>query len=219
MKSKFTAPALASAFAVACAAGAAAETREMSAHVHGHGSLSIAMEGDRILLALRAPGADIVGFEHPAESNADKAAIAAALVRLARPLDLFRFPEAAGCAATKVEAEHEQDEHDDEHAEHDDEHKDEHDDEHAEHDDEHKDEHADEHAEHAGEEDGERHSEFHAEYLLTCAAPEAADRIELHYFALFPNALELEVEAVTATGAHVFGIERDDPVLDLAGKL
>lgn len=217
MRPKLATLALAPVLAAGWAAGATAETREMSAHVHGHGSLSIALEGDRLWLALRAPGADIVGFEHPAESEEDKAAIAAALARLARPLDLFRFPEAAGCAATEVEAEHEQDEdgHDDEHAEHDDEHKDEHDDEQAEHEDEHKDEHADEHAE----DDGERHSEFHAEYLLTCAAPEAADRIELNYFALFPNALELEVKAVTGTGAHVFEIGRDDPVLDLSGKL
>ena len=227
MKSKFAA-AFATALAAVWAGGAAAETRGMSAHVHGHGSLSVAWEGDRIALSFKAPGADIVGFEHPAESEADKAAIAAALAQLARPQELFRFPEAAGCAATEVaaelETEDEHDEHDDEHAEHadehDDAHKDEHEhkDEHAEHEDEHKDEHADEHAEHAGE-DEEHHTEFHAEYMLACAAPAAADRIEFPYFELFPNALELEVSAVTGKGAHVFEIARDDPVLDLAGRL
>ncbi|MGI9486920.1 MAG: ZrgA family zinc uptake protein [Geminicoccaceae bacterium] len=40
---------------------------------HGHNVLNIAIEGDRIEMEMIAPGADIVGFEHVALSEKDKA--------------------------------------------------------------------------------------------------------------------------------------------------
>ena len=63
------------------------------------------------------------------------------------------------------------------------------------------------------------HSEFHAEYLLTCADLGAISRIDFAYFATFPNARELEVQMVTGTGAQHFEIERDAPFLDLEGLI
>jgi len=37
------------------------------------------------------------------------------------------------------------------------------------------------------------------------------------YFDTFPNALELEVQIVSDTGAKAFEVERDEPKLDLQG--
>ena len=187
----------------------AEESRQLDAHEHGVGQLDIAFEGQQIAIELHAPGADIVGFEYAAENAKDRAAVDAAVATLARPLDLFILPEAAGCSVVQASAELEiEDAHDDEHAEHGDDHADE---DHAEHDDHKHEEHAehDDHADEAG------HTEFHAEYLLTCADPAAVSDITFAYFETFPNAFELEVQLISDTGATAFEVERDAPTLDL----
>lgn len=168
-------------------------TRELDSHEHGVGELNIAMEGKTIAMELHAPGADIVGFEYAATSDEDRAAIENAVATLAKPLDLFSFPDAAKCTVTRASAELEAEEDHDEHAEHDD---------HGEHDD---------HAEEAS------HTEFHAEYVLNCDNPDAISKIDFAYFEAFPNALELEVQIVSSAGAKAFEVERDAPTLDLRG--
>ena len=67
----------------------------------------------------------------------------------------------------------------------------------------------DDHADAAG------HTEFHAEYLLTCAQPDSVSAISFAYFQTFPNALELEVQVISDTGAQAFEVTRDAPTLDL----
>jgi hypothetical protein len=76
--------------------------REMGAHVHGEGALDIAVEDGRVMMAFAAPGADIVGFEHAATTDADRAAIEAAKAKLADPLALFAPAAAAGCAVVSA---------------------------------------------------------------------------------------------------------------------
>jgi len=200
-------------------AGAAhTQTRELDAHQHGHGALNIAFEGASVAMELEVPGADIVGFEHPAESDADRALIDAAIAQLAKPLELFAMPAAAGCTVTAANVallgEDDHDEHgDDLKDEHADDHKDE-------HDDDHKDDHADDHKdEHADEEGEEGHNEFHAEYALTCADLSAIDAIEFVYFERFPNAAELDIQLISDKGAKGFEVERDEPRLDLSGAI
>ena len=70
------------------------------------------------------------------------------------------------------------------------------------------------HEDHADEAD---HTEFHAEYLLTCADPSVMTDITFAYFDSFPNALEVEVQVISDTGATSFEVERDAPSLDLRG--
>ena len=187
-------------------------SREQGAHEHGLGALNIAVDGSTIAMEFHAPGADIVGFEYAAETAEDRAAIDAAVATLAKPLDLFVFPAAAECSVTKASAglelesedhaEHGHDDHD-EHDEHDDHAKE---DAHADHDD---------HSDHADAEQG--HTEFHAEYVLTCGNPDAINQIEFAYFAAFENALELDVQILNSSGAQAFEVPRDAPVLDLRG--
>ena len=165
--------------------------RELGAHVHGIGALNIAVQGAEVAMELHVPGADIVGFEHAAETAEDKAALAAAVALLERPLELFKLPEAAGCVVTSAAAvfETEADDHD------------------------HGEEGHDDHAE------GARHAEFDADYLLTCGYPTALDRIAFAYFAAFPNARELDVQLVSDKGAGTAKVTRDADVLDLAGRI
>jgi len=123
---------------------------------------------------------------------------------------------------------HAHDDHDDHDKEHDDHDHEKHEDDHAhdDHDDhdhekEHDDHDHDDHAEHDDHDDhdhaeGANHTEFHAEYLLTCAHTEKLGKIDFAYFPTFENALELEVQVVTSSGAKAFEVERGNPTLDLS---
>jgi len=182
----------------------AQDTRELGAHEHGVGTLNIAIEGNTIAMAFEAPGADLVGFEYQAQSDSDLVAIDGALASLGVPLDLFVLPDAASCSVVEAKAELETE--DDDHADHDDHDDHEGHDDHEDHDDH---EGHDDHATESG------HTEFHAEYALTCANPDAVTQIGFAYFDMFPNALEVEVQIITATGAQAFEVERDAPILDL----
>ncbi|KAB7614276.1 DUF2796 domain-containing protein [Amylibacter sp. SFDW26] len=188
--------------ALAVSPAVAEETRQVDAHEHGVGQLDIAFDDKQIAIELHAPGADIVGFEYAAESSEDRAAVDAAVAKLAVPLDLFVLPAVAKCSVVQASAALESE--------------DAHEEDHSNHDKEHKDEHAD-HADHEKHEDESGHTEFHAEYLLTCAEPAAVSEIKFAYFDVFPNALELEVQVVSNTGANAFEVERDNPMLDLRG--
>ena len=180
----------------------AQDTRQLDAHEHGVGALDIAIEGTTVAMEFHAPGADIVGFEYEAESDADLAALNTAIETLSAPLDLFVVPDDAACTVTEAKAELENDE---EHGDHDEEH-----DDHAEHGHDDHDDHGNEdHAEEAG------HTEFHAEYTLTCDNPDALSAITFAYFEAFPNAQEVEVQLITSVGAQAFEVEREAPVLEL----
>jgi len=181
------------------------------AHEHGVSVLNVAIEDDGVEMNLIAPGADIVGFEHAAEGDADKAAVAAAVEKLEAGGKIFVFPDGAGCALEEAEIKSGllQDDHDHDHG-HDD-HKDhDHKDEHA-HDDDHKhDDHKDEHAhddhghkdEH-GHGDGkleEGHAEFRVHYHFHCDSPDKVTAMETSFFATFSNARELVVQIVGPNG-------------------
>lgn len=175
----------------------AEETRALHAHEHGVGMLNIAIDDTTVAMEFEAPGADIVGFEYAAKSDADLAAIDAAVATLSAPLDLFVMPADAACSVESASAEREsEDDHDDHgHDDHADEGHDDHD--------------HDAHAEEAG------HSAFHAAYTLTCDNPDALTSITFAYFDVFANAKEVEVQIISLAGAQAFEVERDAPVLDL----
>ena len=162
-----------------------AERRELGAHEHGHSVLNIAIEDERIEMELMAPGMDIVGFEHAATSDERKAAVEHAKTVLSEPLDLFVLPAAAGCTTESAAVEVEAE---DEHAAHDEE---------------------------AVSEGGESHTEFHAEYALTCASPAELGGIQFAYFEQFPGAEEIEVTMVTPTGQTSYEVKRAAPRIDL----
>jgi len=184
----------------------AKETTQLDAHEHGVGQLNIAFDENKIAMELHAPGADIVGFEYGAKSDADLAAIDAALQTLSDPLGLFLIPEAASCIVITAHAKLESE--DSDHDDHDEEGHDDHDEEgHDDHDEEGHDDH----------DEAPGHTEFHAEYLLECANLTEISAITFSYFEIFPNALELEVQVISDKGATAFEIERDVAKLDLRG--
>lgn len=216
----------------------AEENRALSAHEHGVGTLNIAIDGTAVAMEFMAPGADIVGFEYVAKSAEDRAAVDAAVATLAKPLELFVLPAAAECsvvqasAGLEIEGEDAHDDHDhgdhaasgghDDHGHDDHGHDDHASDDHG-HEDHGHDDHAEAHDHDAHDHDqhtaeGATHSEFHAEYAMTCNAPDALIGIEFAYFDVFENALEVEVQVVSDAGAQAFEVERAAPTLDLRGS-
>jgi hypothetical protein len=183
--------ALALAGALATTAAVAEERRELGVHEHGHSTLAIAVEGTRVAMELTAPGVDIVGFEHGASTDEEKAAMEQAKVALADPLTLFTPPSSAHCRAAEAVVELESEEgHEEEHAE------------------------GDAHGE-AAHAEGEGHAEFHAEYTLDCADPVELGSITFAYFERFPGAEKVAVTLLTEHGQASYEVTRAVPRLVL----
>lgn len=159
------------------------EHGSLGAHEHGVGRLNAALDGKTLELELESPAMNLVGFEHVASSDADKAKVAAARAQLEQPLVLFSLPKAASCVVAKQELESPLfgDKPD-----------------------------ADDHDEDAKDADGHEHhhehSEIHAHYQFTCAKPEALKNLDLtQVFKTFPATLKIQVQLISPAGQQ--GVE------------
>ncbi len=74
------------------------EHASLDAHEHGLASLNVALDGQTLEIQLQSPAMNLVGFEHEAKSDADKAKVAAARQHLEQPQALFALPIEAKCA-------------------------------------------------------------------------------------------------------------------------
>ena len=170
----------------------AEETRQVDKHEHGVGELNIATEGDVIEFEFMIPGADIVGFEYVAKSDADIASIKKALQTFESYENIFTLPTNSRCQLTEKQVALKEDEDDhDEHDEHDD---------------------HDEHAE-------ENHNEFYAKYSFECGDTKAINKVEFPYFSTFPNSGELEVQFISSIGSVSFEVEAEEPSINIDGKI
>lgn len=167
-----------------------AAERHHDAHEHGVSEVKLAVDGNTVEIELESPGADIVGFEHPPASDADKAAVAKAAAILARGGEIFAPAPAAQCrlidadidapGMSKGHDHHDAKEHSaKEHDEKD------HDHGHA----------------HGKQEDG--HAEFRAHYRFRCRNTDKLTHIDVMLFQQFPGAKELRVQAITPAGQFV----------------
>jgi hypothetical protein len=183
------------------------ETRQVDKHEHGVGELNIATERDVIEFEFMIPGADIVGFEYVAKSEADIASIKKALQTFENYENIFTLPKNSRCQLTEkqVALKEDEDDHDD-HEGHDD-----HDD-HEGHDDHDDHEGHDEHAE-------ENHNEFYAKYSFECGDIKAINNVEFPYFSTFPNSGELEVQFISSIGSVSFEVEAEEPSINIDGKI
>ncbi|MFY0728707.1 DUF2796 domain-containing protein [Pseudomonas sp. NFX15] len=155
------------------------EHGSLGAHEHGVGRLNAALDGKTLELELDSPAMNLVGFEHVASSDADKAKVAAARAVLEQPLTLFNLPKAAGCAVENQELESplfgDKPDADDDH------------------DEDAKDEDGHEHHH--------EHSEIHARYEFTCATPTALKNLDLaNIFSRFPATQKIQVQLIGPSG-------------------
>lgn len=89
---------------LAVPAAAQAQHRHAGAHVHGSGKLDIAIEGNKLSIALDSPADDILGFEHAPKTAAQKAKLEKAVARLKDAATIFKTPADAACKLIKAEA-------------------------------------------------------------------------------------------------------------------
>jgi hypothetical protein len=159
----------------------------LGAHEHGVASLNVALDGQTLELQLESPAMNLVGFEHAAKSDADKAKVAAAKAELEQPLSLFALA-AGDCKATQVElqsplfgdAGHHDHDHD--------------------HD----------HHEHQGE-----HSEIHAHYRFDCARANDLKQLNLaELFKRFPATEKIQVQLIGPSGQQGVELTRAQPRLN-----
>ncbi|EJM66986.1 Protein of unknown function (DUF2796) [Pseudomonas sp. GM50] len=158
------------------------EHGSLSAHEHGVGRLNAALDGQTLELELESPAMNLVGFEHAATSDADKAKVAAVRTQLEKPLVLFNLPKAAGCVVATQELESplfgDKPDADDDHDE----------------------------ADKDGHEHHHDHSEIHAHYQLSCSAPGALKTLDLaNIFNTFPATQKIQVQLISPSGQQ--GIE------------
>ena len=223
-------PGLATALACALCAGAAfaasdGEHREHDAHEHGHGTLDIALEGEELVVELRIPAVNVVGFEHAPRDDAEREAVRQAMVPFGDAASVLVLPAEAECEVEKVDAEifsmtHEDDEeegHRDEdgHDHEGDENGDGHGtDEHAK--DEHEEHEEDAHEEHDPDSGAEAHSEMHATYQFHCHAPGRIGRVDVRVFEHLRDAEEIDVRIVTPTAQLATELNPGSTVVELS---
>ncbi|TFY93895.1 DUF2796 domain-containing protein [Pseudomonas nabeulensis] len=155
------------------------EHGSLGAHEHGVGRLNAVLDGQTLELELDSPAMNLVGFEHTATTDADKAKVAAARKLLENPTALFNLPKAAGCVVSsqelksplfgdKPEADHDDD---------------------------------DDHDHDAKGEHHHDHSEIHAHYQFTCATPAALSNLDLtQVFKTFPATQKIQVQLIGPSG-------------------
>jgi hypothetical protein len=79
---------------------------EHEAHEHGHATLNIAVEGTSLLLELKVPAADIVGFEHAPHTAAEQQQFDAALTTLHQADNIVDLEKNSGCKLQQVKVQH-----------------------------------------------------------------------------------------------------------------
>ncbi|AIG03259.1 putative zinc-binding protein [Pseudomonas fluorescens] len=158
------------------------EHGSLGAHEHGVARLNAVLDGKALELELESPAMNLVGFEHLATTDADKAKVAAARKQLEQPMALFNLPKAAGCAVSSQELESplfgDKPEDDHDHA-------------------------TDGKGAAAHDHD---HSEIHARYQITCASPDALKNLDLaNLFKTFPATQKIQVQLIGPSGQQ--GVE------------
>ncbi|NQD54735.1 DUF2796 domain-containing protein [Pseudomonas sp. CM25] len=144
----------------------------LGAHEHGVAKLNAVLDGNTLELELDSPAMNLVGFEHAASSDADKAKVAAVRQQLEKPLQLFGLPATAGCKEDQQALESplfgdtaKADDDGDAH------------------------------------EHGHQHSDIGAHYQLTCANPEKLTQVDLApLFKAFPATQKINVQLIGPNG-------------------
>jgi len=78
------------------------ETQNHDAHTHGEADLTLAKEGDELLIRFESPASNILGFEHTADSEQEIAAVWQARKQLASPEVLFTF-DGSKCSIASID--------------------------------------------------------------------------------------------------------------------
>ena len=175
-----------------------AETHSHDAHVHGEATLNLVIDGNEFLLELESPAANLLGFEHAPQNQAQKQQLKKTQSLLSNVDSLV---ELGGLNCQLVSAEIEMP-----YADHKSDHHDSHDGHQNKHDDHHKKHHDTEAAE---------HSEIHAQYSLNCQTPKQIEQLNIPLFQHFPGLEKLQVMWINGNQQGVSRLTANHSVLIL----
>lgn len=145
----------------------------LGAHEHGVATLNVVLDGNTLELELDSPAMNLVGFEHAATRDTDKAKVAAVRQQLEQPLKLFGVDRAAGCTEDAQDLSSPLFG-DAPHAHGDDEH---------------------------GHEHGHEHADVNAHYQFKCVAPGKLAQVDLApLFRAFPATQKINVQLIGPNG-------------------
>ena len=161
----------------------------LEAHVHGKASLNLVLDGQSLFIEFESPAYNLVGFEHEPKDQIQQKEVQDSLSLLSRPRKVFGFSAQAGCLVESVSVTttmagvgknavgYEEEHHEEEH-------------------------HEEEHHDHS---DGdstnkESHSEFKANYLMTCSEAEKLRTIEFKLFKEFLGLKSVQVQWINGEG-------------------
>jgi hypothetical protein len=150
-----------------------AEHGSLGAHEHGTAELNVVLDGQRLEIELKSPAMNLLGFEHAAKSDADKAKVAALQGQLQAPQGLLGLGsgdcsltehklESPLFAAAQTHKGHSHGAHQDHDAE---------------------------------------HSEIHAHYQFNCEQAQALKQLDLaELFKAFPGMEKIQVQLIGPAG-------------------
>lgn len=179
----------------ACCFASFTTVQAKESHVHGHGKLLIAQEGQQWHLAFELPAANLLGFEHEAETAAQQTLINEWQSRLQDPQQVFGM---AGHCELKHMSVSLPGSEEGEHQEHDDHERDNH---------EHNEAAGSEHEETEHEEH--HHADVDASYELQCDS--TVSGIDVKLFAQAPSLQEIEVQWIADVGQGMREITPSSP--------
>jgi hypothetical protein len=169
----------------------------LEAHIHGEAKLNIVFEGPELLIELKSPSYNLVGFEHAPKTKNQLELVENTISLLKNFKNVADTSTEANCkiadasVSTSMRGIHEDEHHEDEH-----------------HEDEH---HEDEHQHSAKE----IHSEFSATYSLRCDKPENLKSIQLELFSTFELMEEIAVQMIIQGKQGFAELNPDNPNLKL----
>ena len=175
----------------------------LEAHVHGKASLNLVLDGQSLFIEFESPAYNLVGFEHEPKDQIQQKEVQDTLSLLSRPRKVFGFSAQAGCLVESVSVTttmagvgkntvgYEEEHHEEEH-------------------------HEEEHHDHS---DGdstnkESHSEFKANYLMTCSEPEKLRTIEFKFFKEFLNLKSVQVQWINGEGQGYIELDAESSKLE-----
>jgi hypothetical protein len=161
--------------------------RDLDAHVHGVAQLNVAVDRDHLLIELDTPAMNLVGFEHPPETDEQRAAVDAARRTLKDGDQLFAPNAEADCALMSAQVDLDLSA-SSEHG------------------------HAQSETHHH---DGMVHNDAHAEYIFHCRRPAALRGVDIGLFDAFPRTERVRVQRITATRQDAQELRPDDDRLAL----
>jgi len=164
----------------------------------------VVVEGSKVIVELETPLYNLVGFEHAAETEKQKAAVIKAESVLSGGAPLFMFNVEAGCGApdisgsVKLDIDHGHDDHED-HEDHDD---------HIKNDTHNEDDIEENH-------DPDAHKDVVLQYEYICSSPKALKNVTVMLFEYFENLTELDLVYLAPNTQKQGDLSAAKPRMDL----